>query len=79
MTDDALARIAAIEPHTEIDKMVAELDAQHQARVVHPAQRYLVATSGEDEAESDARTLAALERSMNLDLADLADDDIFLA
>ena len=78
MTEDDIARIAAIEPRTEVEKMLAEMDAQQQNRNAHRLSLPGAATSAEEEYTSDDRTVAAFEQFMNLDLADLLDDDIFL-
>lgn len=78
MNEDGLDQNAAIKPRTEIDEMLVELEAREQAQNAQTLQGHSAASSIGDDAESDERTCAELERYMNLDLADLADDDRFL-
>lgn len=78
MMEDSLDQNSTIERRTEIDEMLAELDARQKAQNTQFLQGHPAARSVGNDAESDDRTLAELERYMNLDLADLADDDRFL-
>lgn len=78
MNEDGLDQNAAIKPRTEIYEMLVELEAREKAQNAQILQGHLAASSLGNDAESDERTLAELERYMNLDLADLADDDRFL-